>query len=75
MSAAATRCFAAALPPDLTGKSLRQALTLLGPLELDVAVAGRGVVVRQTPAPGTALAPGASCRLELAPPGAIRVDS
>ena len=55
--------------PDLTGKSLRQALALLGALDVDVAVAGRGLVVRQTPAPGTPLGPGASCRLELAPPG------
>ena len=61
-----------ALMPDLTGKSLRQALALLGALDVDVAVAGRGLVVRQTPAPGTPLGPGASCRLELAPPAAIR---
>ncbi len=61
-----------ALMPDLAGKSLRQALALLGALDVDVAVAGRGVVVRQTPAPGTPLAPGASCRLELAPPAAVR---
>ena len=58
--------------PDLTGKSLRQALALLGALDVDVAVAGRGLVVRQTPAPGTPLGPGASCRLELAPPAAVR---
>jgi cell division protein FtsI (penicillin-binding protein 3) len=64
-----------AMMPDLTGKSLRQALALLGTLDIDVAVAGRGVVVRQTPAPGTPLAPGASCRLELAPPTAVRMES
>ena len=64
-----------ALMPDLTGKSLRQALALLGALDVDVAVAGRGLVVRQTPAPGTPLGPGASCRLELAPPAAIRMES
>jgi hypothetical protein len=58
--------------PDLGGKSLRQALALLGTLDIDVAVAGRGVVVRQTPAPGTPLGPGASCRLELAPPAAVQ---
>jgi hypothetical protein len=61
-----------ALMPDLAGKSLRQALALLGALDVDVAVAGRGVVVRQTPTPGTPLAPGASCRLELAPPAAAQ---
>jgi cell division protein FtsI (penicillin-binding protein 3) len=64
-----------AVMPDLTGKSLRQALALLGALDLDVEVAGRGVVVRQTPAPGTPLAPGASCRLELVPPVAVGVES
>ena len=63
-----------AMMPDLTGKSLRQALALLGALDVDVAVAGRGVVVRQTPAPGTPLARGAPCRLELAPP-AVRMES
>jgi cell division protein FtsI (penicillin-binding protein 3) len=64
-----------AVMPDLTGKSLRQALALLGALDVDVAVAGRGLVVRQTPAPGTPLAPGAFCRLELAPPVATRMES
>ena len=64
-----------AMMPDLTGKSLRQALALLGALDVDVAVAGRGVVVRQTPAPGTPLAPGTLCRLELAPPTATRMES
>jgi hypothetical protein len=62
-----------ALMPDLTGKSLRQALALLGTLDVDVAVSGRGVVVKQTPAPGTPLGPGAACRLELAPPAAARM--
>ena len=61
--------------PDLTGKSLRQALALLGALDLDVAVVGRGVVVRQRPEPGAALVPGMPCRLELAPPTAVRMDS
>jgi beta-lactam-binding protein with PASTA domain len=62
-----------ALMPDLTGKSLRQALALLGTLDVDVAVSGRGIVVKQTPAPGTPLGPGAACRLELAPPSAARM--
>ena len=64
-----------ALMPDLTGKSLRQALALLGALDVNVAVAGRGIVVRQTPSPGTPLSSGASCRLELAPPPAPRMES
>ncbi|HEV8675228.1 MAG TPA: penicillin-binding transpeptidase domain-containing protein [Methylomirabilota bacterium] len=59
---------AEAVMPDLVGRSLRQALTLLAGYDVEVAIAGRGVVVRQTPAPGAALAPGAFCRLELAPP-------
>ncbi len=54
--------------PDLTGRSLRQALVLLAGYDVDVSVAGRGVVVQQTPPAGTALAPGTFCRLELAPP-------
>jgi cell division protein FtsI (penicillin-binding protein 3) len=62
-----------ALMPDLTGKSLRQALALLGTLDVDVAVSGKGVVVKQTPAPGTPLGPGAACRLELAPPSTARM--
>ena len=54
--------------PDLVGRSLRQALGLLAGYDVEVSVAGRGLVVRQTPAPGAVLAPGAVCRLELAPP-------
>jgi cell division protein FtsI (penicillin-binding protein 3) len=64
-----------ALMPDLTGKSLRQALALLGALDVNVAVAGRGIVIRQTPSPGTPLSSGASCRLELAPPPVPRMES
>jgi cell division protein FtsI (penicillin-binding protein 3) len=60
-----------AVMPDLAGKSLRQALALLGALDVDVTVAGRGVVVRQTPPPGTPLGPGTSCRLDLAPPAEV----
>jgi cell division protein FtsI (penicillin-binding protein 3) len=54
--------------PDLVGRSLRQALLLLAGHDVEVAVSGRGVVIRQSPAPGTALGPGMLCRLELAPP-------
>jgi hypothetical protein len=72
---AGIRAEADAVMPDLAGKSLRQALAVLGGLDVDVAVAGRGVVVRQTPAPGTPLVPGASCRLELAPPAAAQVET
>jgi cell division protein FtsI (penicillin-binding protein 3) len=54
--------------PDLVGRSLRQALGVLAAYDVEVAIAGRGVVVRQTPAAGTALTPGTACRLELSPP-------
>ena len=60
--------------PDVTGKTLRQALAVLASYDLDVSVAGLGVVVRQSPAPGTPLTPGGACRLELAPPTLARVD-
>jgi cell division protein FtsI (penicillin-binding protein 3) len=53
--------------PDLVGRSLRQALVLLAPHPVEVSVTGRGVVIQQSPAPGTPLAPGAFCRLELQP--------
>jgi hypothetical protein len=55
--------------PDLAGRSLRQALVLLAGYDLEVSVVGRGMVVRQTPLPGAAVAAGSACRLELAPPG------
>jgi cell division protein FtsI (penicillin-binding protein 3) len=59
--------------PQLVGRSLREALVLLSGYEVDVAVTGRGVVLRQSPASGTVLTPGAVCRLELAPPAGDRV--
>ncbi len=58
---------AAAVMPDLRGRPLRQALAALAPLGVRVEVSGRGSVVKQTPAPGTPLAPGATARLVLAP--------
>jgi len=51
--------------PDLGGKTLRQALGVLEPLGVEVRLAGQGRVVRQTPAPGEPLAPGAVARLTL----------
>ena len=62
-----------ALMPDLVGRSLRQALALLAVHQVDISVQGRGVVVRQTPVPGTPLSPGAFCRLELVPPAEARI--
>jgi cell division protein FtsI (penicillin-binding protein 3) len=58
--------------PDVVGKSLRRALAVLEPFDIEVEVAGRGVVVAQRPAVGEALTPGSICRLELAPPTARR---
>jgi len=59
--------------PDLAGKTLRQALGTLEPLRVEVRLAGQGRVVRQAPAPGEPLEPGAVARLTLAPaPGGAR---
>lgn len=60
-----------AVMPDLVGRTLRQALVLLAGYDVDLQVAGRGVVVRHTPPAGAALPPGAACRLELAPPSLV----
>ena len=51
--------------PDLAGKTLRQALGALEPLRVEVRLAGQGRVVRQAPAPGEPLEPGAVARLTL----------
>ena len=53
--------------PGLAGKTLRQALQALASLPVEVEIAGRGVVVRQSPAAGAPLAAGIVARLELAP--------
>ncbi|MBI2461915.1 MAG: PASTA domain-containing protein [Candidatus Rokubacteria bacterium] len=55
--------------PDLRGRSLREALALLAVHDVQLRVAGKGFVVRQTPAPGEPITPGTLCRLELAPSG------
>jgi cell division protein FtsI (penicillin-binding protein 3) len=51
--------------PDLAGKTLRQALGALEPLRIEVRLAGQGRVVRQVPAPGEPLEPGAVAHLTL----------
>jgi cell division protein FtsI (penicillin-binding protein 3) len=53
--------------PDLAGRTLRSALAALAPLHLAVDIRGQGRVVRQAPPPGTALRPGLTARLTLAP--------
>jgi cell division protein FtsI/penicillin-binding protein 2 len=58
---------AAGVLPDLAGLSLRQALRELTLRRLQARIEGGGVVVRQSPAPGAALPPGASVTLWCAP--------
>ena len=53
--------------PNLAGKTLRQALSLLAVRNVEVEIRGRGVVVGQTPAPGVTLDSRTIARLELAP--------
>src|SRR5262249_29306836 len=45
--------------PDLTGKTLRQALEALEPLGVEVRLAGQGRIVRQMPTAGEPVEPGA----------------
>jgi len=54
--------------PSLRGKTKRQVLALLAPLRVEVAMAGRGVVVDQDIAPGATVDPGSTIRLTLASP-------
>ena len=51
--------------PNLRGKTKRQVLALLAPLRVDVAMAGRGVVVDQDVVPGSPVDPGTKVRLTL----------
>jgi cell division protein FtsI (penicillin-binding protein 3) len=51
--------------PDVRGMPLRGALATLHPLGLNVELAGRGIVVEQTPAPGVVLVSEATARLTL----------
>jgi cell division protein FtsI (penicillin-binding protein 3) len=55
--------------PDLHGRTLRHALATLAALQLDVTLAGHGVVVAQMPAPGAAVEPGTTVALTLTSPG------
>jgi hypothetical protein len=52
--------------PDLRGKPLRQALTILAGLHTDVELVGSGVVVQQSPPAGAPLVNDAPVRLTLA---------
>ena len=52
--------------PDVMGFPLRQAIYQLTAAGLNVKTSGSGEVVRQTPAPGTAVGPGTICKLTCA---------
>lgn len=58
--------------PLLSGLSLRRALEVLAPLDVQVEVTGHGLVMGQDPVPGAPLPAGATCRLTLALPVARR---
>jgi beta-lactam-binding protein with PASTA domain len=53
------------LMPDLYGLSARDALRTLTRIGLTGRIAGNGVVIEQTPEPGTVLAPGDTSTLTL----------
>lgn len=53
------------LMPDLRGQTLRQALAMLEPLQMQVQVAGQGRVLQQIPPAGAPLAPALVARLTL----------
>jgi cell division protein FtsI (penicillin-binding protein 3) len=61
-----------AVMPALAGRSLRQAMEVLAPLDVRLEVAGRGLVVDQRPLSGAPLPAGSTCRLTLASPLARR---
>jgi cell division protein FtsI (penicillin-binding protein 3) len=51
--------------PDVRGRTLRQALAALAPLDVEVDTEGRGRVTAQEPRPGTPMEPGARALLTL----------
>jgi cell division protein FtsI (penicillin-binding protein 3) len=59
---------AASVMPALQGRSLRRALAALAPFDVALEVQGHGVVIAQSPAPGTPMSAGMQCRLTLAGP-------
>ena len=61
---------AAGVMPALQGRSLRRAMAALAPFDVALHVDGHGVVVAQSPAPGTPMSAGMPCRLVLAGPAA-----
>ncbi len=59
---------ASGVMPALQGRSLRRAMAALASFDVALEVHGHGVVVAQSPAPGTPLSAGMPCRLTLAGP-------
>lgn len=53
--------------PDVRGRTLRQALAALAPLDVEIEAQGQGRVTAQEPQPGTPVEPGARASLALAP--------
>lgn len=58
--------------PDLRGRSLREALVTLATLRMAVTLQGQGVVVAQSPSPGTPVEQGTEAGLVLASPAVHR---
>lgn len=56
--------------PDLSGRGIREAVTLLASRGLKIQASGEGVVTGQSPPPGTYVAREAICRIKLARPKA-----
>jgi cell division protein FtsI (penicillin-binding protein 3) len=54
--------------PRVERRSLRQAMEMLAPLDVQLEISGRGLVQTQWPPAGTPLKPGTVCRLTLASP-------
>ncbi len=59
---------ASGVMPALQGRSLRRAMAALAPFDVVLEVHGHGVVVDQSPAPGSPMSVGMPCRLTLAGP-------
>lgn len=53
--------------PDVTGKTLRQALSILQSIGLKVQVEGTGIIISQVPLKGKTIYPGTECHLKLEP--------
>lgn len=54
--------------PDLSGRSLREAVAIASARGCRVRAVGSGVVIRQSPAPGSAIASGSVCEIGLGEP-------